>query len=112
MNFTIARAARLDIDNIAGFYTQERHELAARFIEELDRALLLLREHPGVGERVGTKHRRFPLQGFPYFVNYRIDDEKGMIRVVAIAHQSRRPGYWVNRVEELARGYSTLADVA
>jgi plasmid stabilization system protein ParE len=103
MNFTIGRAARQDIESIAEFYVRESRELAARFIEELDRALLLLREHPGVGERVGTRHRRFPLQGFPYFVNYRIDDEKGMIHVVAIAHQRRRPGYWVNRVEELAR---------
>ena len=112
MNFTIARAARRDIDNIAGFYAQERHELAARFIEELGRALLLLREHPGVGERVGTKHRRFPLVGFPYFVNYRIDDEKSLIRVIAISHQRRRPGYWVDRVEELATEYSLLREVA
>ena len=112
MKYTIARAARLDIDNIAEFYARERRELAARFIEELDRALLLLRAHPGIGERVGAHHRRFPLVGFPYFVNYRIDVEKSLIRVIAISHQSRRPGYWVNRVEELAPEYWLLREAA
>lgn len=112
MKYVIARAARLDIDSIAKFYAREHRDLATRFIEELDRVLLLLPEHPGLGQRVGANHRRFSLHGFPYFVNYRIDDAKAVIRVVAVAHQRRRPGYWVNRVEELAPEYSLLREVA
>lgn len=64
MNFTIGRAARLDIENIAGFYTRERRELAARFIEELDRALLLLRESRRWGASWNTAPP-IPATGFP-----------------------------------------------
>jgi hypothetical protein len=35
------------------------------------------------------------VQGFPYKVAYRIRDHD--IHIVAIAHTSRRPGYWKNR---------------
>ena len=114
MNFTLSGSAQRDIDSAEAFYSRERsgprnRKLAARFIEELDRALMLLQERPELGQRIGPDHRRFPLYGFPFFVNYRIDKEKSLICVVAISHQSRRPGYWANRVEELSATYAIAA---
>ena len=114
MNFSLSGSARRDIDSAEAFYSTERRgprnrKLAVRFIEELDRALMLLQEHPELGQRIGPDHRRFPLQGFPFIVNYRIDNAKALIRVVAISHQSRRPGYWANRVEELRAAYAIAA---
>jgi plasmid stabilization system protein ParE len=114
VNFTLSGSAQRDIDSAEAFYSRERRgprnrQIAARFIEELDRALMLLRERPELGQRIGPDHRRFPLHGFPFFVNYRIDKANSLIRVVAISHQSRRPGYWANRVEELRATYAVAA---
>ena len=112
MKVSLAGSARRDIDSAGAFYARVRRELVDQFIQELDRALSLIEENPRLGRRVGTQHRRFPLHGFPFFVNYRIDNAKALIRVVAISHQRRRPGYWANRVEELAPRYATLREAA
>lgn len=108
MKYAVSRAARHDIDGIAAFYAQEHRELGARFIEEVYRSLQLLQEYPHLGRRAGKSHRRFPLRGFPFLVNYRIDDANAVIRVIAISHQSRRPGYWADRVEEPYPQYAAL----
>jgi len=114
VNISLSGSAQRDIDSAEAFYARERRgpqnrNLAARFIEEVDRALMLLQAYPELGQRFGKQHRRFPLHGFPFFVNYRIDDAKALIRVVAISHRSRRPGYWVNRIEELRATYAIAA---
>ena len=98
--YTVGRAARHDIDSIAAFYAGERRDLGARFIGEVFRSLQLLQEYPRLGRRVGENYRRFPLHGFPFFINYRIDDTNDLVRVIAVSDQRRRPGYWVGRVEE------------
>jgi len=40
--------------------------------------------------------RRFVLQHFPFSVVYL--DEQDVVRVVAVAHGKRRPGYWRERL--------------
>jgi hypothetical protein len=39
--------------------------------------------------------KRFPLHDYPYSVVYRVEPRE--IILIAIAHQSRRPGYWAGR---------------
>jgi hypothetical protein len=39
--------------------------------------------------------RRVPVRRFPFFVIYRERDED--LQIIAVAHQSRRPGYWRSR---------------
>jgi plasmid stabilization system protein ParE len=39
--------------------------------------------------------RRFVLDRFPYTILYRVREDE--VFVTAIAHQSRRPGYWRRR---------------
>ena len=39
--------------------------------------------------------RHFRVQGFPYKIAYRLREHN--IHVVALAHTSRRPGYWMDR---------------
>lgn len=45
--------------------------------------------------RVVYSARRVLLQHFPYFVVYRERDED--LHIIAIAHASRKPGYWRHR---------------
>ena len=52
-------------------------------------------EGPAQGLEVRPGLRRILLVGFPYAVFYSLD--VGTIVVLAVAHQSRRPGYWRGR---------------
>ncbi|MBI3775205.1 MAG: hypothetical protein HY273_06575 [Gammaproteobacteria bacterium] len=39
--------------------------------------------------------RRYVMQRFPYSLIYTVSSEE--IRILAVAHHSRRPGYWQGR---------------
>lgn len=69
--------------------------VAIRLRAEAVRATKLLCDAPIIGEPITSIYRRFPLNGFPFSLIYRIDGE--VLRVVAFAHRRRRPGYWARR---------------
>jgi plasmid stabilization system protein ParE len=69
--------------------------MADAFEFELDRAMRLLLRFPALGSIGRRGIRRMRLDRFPYTVHYRFDDEG--VRVLAVAHQRRRPGYWHRR---------------
>jgi plasmid stabilization system protein ParE len=68
-----------------------------RFRDILDAALgdvaSGLRQHPCAGR---TRCRECILPGLPYTVVYEETDDS--VRVVALAHHRRRPGYWMKRL--------------
>jgi plasmid stabilization system protein ParE len=83
-----ARAARQ-------WYESRSAAAAAAFMAELDVALERIEEAPGAWPRYLAATRRYLLRRFPFFVVYR---ESGAgVHIVAVAHASRRPGYWIGR---------------
>lgn len=97
----IADEAQHEIRAAITWYESERSGLGGQFWDELQTALSLLRERPHIGRlvprsRSEPRPRRWPLRRFPFFVIYRefIAD----LEVVAVAHQSRKPGYWARRL--------------
>jgi toxin ParE1/3/4 len=81
-------------------YESERLGLGDEFWSEVQHALRMIEEYPAIGgvirrSRVRGTARRVPVRRFPYYVVYRERDAR--LEVVAIAHQSRRPGYWRSR---------------
>jgi plasmid stabilization system protein ParE len=87
-----------DAELIAGaiHYAQNAgRDVAEQFLDEFDRAVSLLREHPGLGTPWRGRARRFPLRKFPYSIIYYRTPER--LRIVAVAHQRRMPGYWRGR---------------
>ncbi|MCC7258312.1 MAG: type II toxin-antitoxin system RelE/ParE family toxin [Gammaproteobacteria bacterium] len=69
--------------------------LGAELKAETQRVTQLLLETPLIGEVVGGSFRRFPLRRFPFALIYRIDGDR--LRILAVAHRRRRPGYWSER---------------
>jgi len=45
--------------------------------------------------RTGRPYRKVRTHRFPYVVLFVHDDE--LVRVFAVAHRGRKPGYWLNR---------------
>jgi plasmid stabilization system protein ParE len=96
----IAARAQRGIDRAAADYFRERPILGADFLAEVDYSLALLKRNPRLGHRVDDTYRRIHLRRFPYSLLYRLDLKAQLIRISVVGHQSRRPGYWRNRVEE------------
>ena len=88
--------ARTEFLEATSRYESHVPGLGTRFISEIDRCLKLLLQSPGIGAGFGNKLRRFPLNdGFPFSLVYAVHDHT--LLVVAVAHQSRKPGFWRHR---------------
>lgn len=97
----IHAAAAEEAAEAAAWYEKERPGLGHEFERAIDAALDLL-EHdvvplvavPGEAGERGLK--RLILRRFPYAVI--VLERETEIFVIAFAHQSRRPGYWRDRL--------------
>lgn len=96
MLVSLSREAQADANEAVDWYFGEGAFLAAdEFANELDQALAMLTTFPSLGGASAHNTRIVPLHNFPYSLIYRLQADT--IRVIAIAHHSRRPGYWVGR---------------
>ncbi len=93
---SLSAEARAGADAVIGWYISEGAFIAAEdFTEEIDSALNLLNQFAALGESTAHNTRSLPLHSFPYSLIYRLQDDT--VRVIAVAHHSRRPGYWIDR---------------
>lgn len=69
--------------------------VAEQFEWAVQRALRLLAFMPRLGRASYPGVRAWHLKDFPYTLVYRVSG--GSIIVLAVAHQSREPGYWAGR---------------
>jgi toxin ParE1/3/4 len=88
--------ARLELLEATKWYmTDGGPAVAEQFEWAVHRALRLLAFMPRLGRPSYPAVRTWHLKDFPYTLVYRM---KGpVVVVVAVAHQSREPGYWVGR---------------
>ena len=71
------------------------YRIAGDFRDAVVRTAEQVREHPEIGPRIDHNARRMLVGDYPYSLVYRFEPF-GVI-IVAVAHQSRRPGYWRGR---------------
>ena len=96
MKFSLAAEAEQELTEGARFYAaQANAELGHAFISEFERAIDLLRSHPRMGAPWRGSTRRLPLRRFPYSIVYELRTSE--LRVLALTHQRRKPGYWQGR---------------
>jgi hypothetical protein len=70
-------------------------EAERAFAEAIDKALATIVKTPDRFLKLSATHRACTVIGFPYQVVYRVVEDA--LIVVAVAHTSRRPGYWRRR---------------
>jgi len=93
---SIGEAAERELQEAAAFYLREAGTaLGEAFLREFERSMHLLVEQPTLGASWRGSLRRLPLRRFPYNVLYEV--RPGELRVIAVAHQRRRPGFWRRR---------------
>lgn len=74
--------------------------LGSDLLGEVERALDQILTNPEGAQRIGRRVRRKSLWRFPYNLVYAVYPER--IRIVAFAHQKRRPFYWRKRLKNTA----------
>ncbi len=90
----------------AGFYESRSIRLGFAFLEEVERSVEQITETPEAYQRIGKRVRRKPMWRFPYNIIYAVYGDR--IRVVALAHQKRRPFYWRQRLEDPPENLSSV----
>lgn len=102
MKLRLLAEAESEIESARRYLNRQTQELGNRFLDDLDLTLLDILERPASFPKVeplpdGEPYRRALLNTFRYAVIFELlaDD----ILVVAVAHTSRRPNYWLNRAD-------------
>lgn len=84
------------------WYDAKQSGLGIEFFDEVDAALRRILQFPAAGAPVPRMPRDLPVRRlavrrFPYHVVYAEAAQE--LRVLAIAHDRRKPGYWRKRVK-------------
>jgi plasmid stabilization system protein ParE len=90
-----------EIRSAAAWYENKQPGLGAEFLEALEGRFRQLSVAPARAGRFpgadpSSPIRRATLSRFPYVIVFVAVDES--LRVIAVMHARRRPGYWLKRV--------------
>jgi toxin ParE1/3/4 len=83
------------VESIRRYLTEAGAAQASLFESEVARTIALLARLPELGTPGIKNTRSIPLRRYPYSLQYRLEPD--LIRVLAVAHHSRRPRYWAKR---------------
>ncbi|HET7436372.1 MAG TPA: type II toxin-antitoxin system RelE/ParE family toxin [Thermoanaerobaculia bacterium] len=92
----LLEAAEGELDDAIAVYDSQRPRAGVRFRDAVKTALTRLTDHPELGRSARYGVRRYVIPGWPYDVVYELRAET--ILVIAVAHHSRRPRYWRDRL--------------
>jgi toxin ParE1/3/4 len=93
--FSIHETAEAEINEAADFYDLRSPGLGTVFIDEVQRVIKMISQFPEAATLIRGRARKVPLIKFPYSLVYSVRPDE--IRLLAVAHQKRRPFYWRGR---------------
>jgi len=95
MIVTFVEAARDELTEVRDWYASQQPEVAERFLAAVQDSLNQIGQYPFLARKTRVGAYRALLQDFPYAIIYQVFPEE--LRILAIAHQRRRPLYWRQR---------------
>lgn len=95
MKVEFLQPAIVEYQDAIEFYNLQSAGLGDKFINEIDKTFSIIKNYPD-GFTGYTNHtRRAVVNIFPYNLIYSLHNDR--IIIIAVAHQHRKPIYWVNR---------------
>jgi plasmid stabilization system protein ParE len=85
-----------EVDEAIRYYEVRSPGLGTQFFMEIETAAKEIEQDPVIWPIYTKNTRRRLLKRFPFAIIYQIEAEE--IIIVAVAHSSRKPGYWMDRV--------------
>ena len=96
MNYWLHPGALEDLRETAEFYREKGGTaLSQSLLAEFERSVALLLQYPHLGAIWRYGKRRLVMRRFRHALVYSVVGDQ--IRILAVAHHSRRPGYWRGR---------------
>jgi plasmid stabilization system protein ParE len=89
-----------ELTEAAQYYESRQPGLGTDLLGEVERAFEQILANPEACRKIGRRVRWKSLWRFPYNLIYAVYPER--IRIVAFAHQKRRPFYWRKRLKNIA----------
>jgi toxin ParE1/3/4 len=97
--FKLHEEAANEIRATKDWYLAKDHDAAQHFLDELNRALGRILSQPSMCARYLYSTRAVKLHRFRYVIVYK--EIQGVVHIVALAHTSRRKGYWRRRLRDI-----------
>ena len=97
MKVIFSKYARQELDDATQYYEIEYQGLGKRFRDEVRKAAKRISEYPEAWSVERGEVRKCTLHKFPYKLLYSV--ESNHVFIIAVAHQHRRPDYWIERNE-------------
>lgn len=97
MKVVFSKYAKQELDDAIHYYELEYEGLGRRFGEEVKKAAIRVSEYPKAWSVERGDVRKCLLHKFPYKLLYSIEGDH--VLVIAVAHQHRKPDYWIEQNE-------------
>jgi len=95
MEVIFSQFARQELEDAVHYYELQYSGLGKKFKEEIRRAVSRITMYPKAWSVERGDVRKYLLHKFPYNLLYSIEQDH--IFIIAVAHQHRKPNYWVER---------------
>jgi plasmid stabilization system protein ParE len=90
------QAAEAELSDAVSYYDGKALGLGDRFVAEVKAATRAIEQYPEIAPVIDKEVRAKVLVRFPYSLMYVVEAYE--ISIVAVAHQSKRPAYWADRL--------------
>jgi plasmid stabilization system protein ParE len=95
MTYSFHPDAEKELEKVEQYYDSISEDLGDRLRAEIEMTLARIVKFPNAWQPLSKAVRRRRLNSFPYGIVYRIKTDE--IRILAVMHLHREPGYWRNR---------------
>lgn len=95
MKVVFSKYARQELNDAVRYYELEYEGLGRKFKEGVKKAALRISVYPKAWSVERGDIRKCLLHSFPYKLLYAIEADH--IFIIAVAHQHRKPDYWIGR---------------
>ena len=96
MRFIFHPDAEIEFEQIVTYYESKQDGLGLELADEVLATIARILDFPQVGSLFSKNTRRCVANRFPYGIIYQIHGDT--VRIIAVAHLRRRPGYLGKRV--------------
>ena len=97
MSYEFHTAAEFEYLEAIAFYELRRPGIGLAFLDEFEGAMEIVTRSPGLYPiEMKPDIRRVAMKRFPFSIIYR--RATSCVQVLAVAHQSRHPRYWLDRL--------------
>lgn len=93
---TFHEEATAEVLDAVRYYEAKTRDLGLSLLLEIEESVGQISRHPEAAALISGEIRHKPLRRFPFSLLYVIEPDR--IRILAVGHQRRRPGYWHHRL--------------